>query len=365
MEIIDQIFSNPIVTGLSTTAALGSIMYYIKDTPKALYRVIRNQLITSFTITNADDNFEWVENWLSKQTYVTRTRSFKISVEESNVRFSMYRGTNILWWNNTFVLVDKDVDTEKKQQDTLKPLETIHLTLLSRNPSKLQNLLVSAFKEQHNYVNTFIYNSWWRRCNPKNIRPLDTIILNDNQLERIISDLDNFNSNKDWYLTTGVPYRRGYLFSGPPGTGKSSLVFALAGYLNKPIYVMNLGSLDDDDDLFKAITDIDDNAIILMEDIDCAIGESRSQKKSGITMAGLLNALDGVLTPDNKIFIMTTNHPEKLDPALIRPGRADVHEVIGLLNKESQIKFAKKFGVDYEPINEYVSPAELQGQLLK
>lgn len=127
-----------------------------------------------------------------------------------------------------------------------------------------------------------------------------------------------------------MPYRRGYLLYGPPGTGKTSFVQAVAGALKLNICYLNLsGGRFDDDGLNRALNDAPAHSIILLEDIDGIFVEREAvsvQKKGrNVSFSGLLNALDGVRSQEGRITIMTTNHREKLDPALLRPGRADVH----------------------------------------
>lgn len=130
-------------------------------------------------------------------------------------------------------------------------------------------------------------------------------------------------------MSKGVPYRRGYLLYGPPGTGKTSFTQAIAGLMNFNICYLNLsGDRLDDDSLNRALNEAPAHSIILLEDID-GIFVEREAVNSGsqgrrVTFSGLLNALDGVRSQEGRILFMTTNHREKLDPALLRPGRCDV-----------------------------------------
>jgi chaperone BCS1 len=125
-------------------------------------------------------------------------------------------------------------------------------------------------------------------------------------------------------------HRRGYPLYGPPGNGKTSLVMALASELAMSLYLLNLSSPNlDDVKLMQLLMQVGSNSIVLIEDIDCSYVKRARQSKSrgladGLTFSGLLNAIDGILAQDGRILFMTTNHREKLDPALIRPGRADV-----------------------------------------
>lgn len=144
-----------------------------------------------------------------------------------------------------------------------------------------------------------------------------------------MDDMKRFEKSVEWYKDKGVPYRRGYLLHGPPGTGKTSFTLAIAGALNMSICYLNLGARNlNDDSLNRCLNNAPARSIILLEDIDAVFVQRDSvQKRRGasVSFSGLLNALDGVRSQEGRILFMTTNHPEKLDPALLRPGRADVH----------------------------------------
>ena len=132
---------------------------------------------------------------------------------------------------------------------------------------------------------------------------------------------------------TGIPYRRGYLLHGPPGSGKSSFIQALAGALNYDICVLNLSERGlADDKLIHLLSNTPERSFVLIEDIDAAFNKrvqtSADGYQSSVTFSGFLNALDGVASGEERIIFMTTNHPEVLDPALIRPGRVDLSVLI-------------------------------------
>lgn len=136
-----------------------------------------------------------------------------------------------------------------------------------------------------------------------------------------------------------MPYRRGYLLYGPPGTGKTSFVQAVAGLLKLKLCYLNLSNNEmNDDSLNRLLSEAPENSIILLEDVDAMfLQRDQVQKKQTLSFSGFLNALDGVRSQEGQIMFMTTNHKERLDPALLRPGRADVHVRLDLAS-EKQIK---------------------------
>jgi chaperone BCS1 len=162
-------------------------------------------------------------------------------------------------------------------------------------------------------------------------------VLPAGQLEDLITDARLFLEGRQWYLERGIPYRRGYLLYGPPGTGKSSAVVAVASALGMDIAVLNLNSVAlDDNELSELLADTPTNSIVLIEDIDCAFvaRQAGDEKSNKVTFSGLLNAMDGVAAGEGRILFATTNHVERLDPALIRPGRIDRRMENGLASRD-------------------------------
>ncbi|WVQ68591.1 uncharacterized protein L199_006800 [Kwoniella botswanensis] len=213
------------------------------------------------------------------------------------------------------------------------------------------------------YTPSLSANPSWGRASYRPIRPWHSVILPTGQKEWLYNDAKEFLAEKEFYLKRGVPHRRGYLLYGEPGSGKSSLIAALAAKLKLDIHVVDLGAKQmDDDKLNTLLQSCPTKCILLMEDIDCAfrsrelsedeISETsdsgqvviknahtksaastkfKSTKRTssgtvstGVTLSGLLNALDGVTSSEGRLLFCTTNWREKIDPALDRPGRCDI-----------------------------------------
>ncbi|KAM3695864.1 hypothetical protein ACB098_07G165700 [Castanea mollissima] len=155
------------------------------------------------------------------------------------------------------------------------------------------------------------------------------------ELKRSLKDdLDRFVNRKEWYKKVGRAWKRGYLIYGPPGTGKSSLIAAMANHLKFDIYFLDISNIVSDSTLRKILLSISNRSMIVIEDIDCAQLEKRGEEKKisyyKFTLSGLLNVMDGLWSScgDERIIVFTTNHKDqldRLDPALFRPGRIDVH----------------------------------------
>jgi mitochondrial chaperone BCS1 len=151
----------------------------------------------------------------------------------------------------------------------------------------------------------------------------------------LFKDLDRFLQSQDLYRQRGIPWRRGYLFYGPPGTGKSSLIQAIASLYGRQLVSLSLTDMDDSA-LLRAWSEITATSIVALEDIDSVFDGRRSLGE--LSFSALLNTLDGAGSVEGSITIITTNHRDRLDPALIRPGRCDREFELGYLNAYSCAK---------------------------
>lgn len=183
--------------------------------------------------------------------------------------------------------------------------------------------------------------------------------MKDSHVDLIIKDVDNFLLNEEWYDKYGIPYRRGYLFYGPPGTGKTSMIHTIASTFGMPINYMlfdkNLGS----ENLIKLMVGAKEKSIIVMEDIDVIFSTENGRQMDstvvGINFTTLLNVLDGLCTARGIIICMTTNHIERLDPALIRPGRIDVKAELSYCDNEQLTKMFNNYYPSENVSNDYIN----------
>jgi hypothetical protein len=170
-------------------------------------------------------------------------------------------------------------------------------------------------------------------------RHLDSLKLPGTQMQDLIADLEGFMANEEFYLKRDLPYHRGYLFTGPPGCGKTSAVKAMAAHHNLDVYYLPLGDMNKDVKLIDFISSVRAKSILLIEDIDvyqvAMERETGEGAEVGLSLSGLLNSLDGVMTPHGLITILTSNHPNVLDSALIRPGRIDRVEQFGYVTDDT------------------------------
>lgn len=250
------------------------------------------------------------------------------------------QGRHILRYRNAFIAVHRQRD-KSFDMATGTPFETVTLTTLYSHRNVFEKLFTEAHQlaQQLKEGKTIMYTAWgvdWRPFgDPKRKRPLDSVVLEEGVKERIIDDVRSFLEARTWYLDRGIPYRRGYLLYGPPGTGKSSFIQALAGELDFNIAILNVSERGlTDDRLNHLLTKVPPRTIVLLEDADAAFVNRRVNDEEGyagatVTFSGLLNALDGVASAEERIIFLTTNHVERLDAALVRPGRVDMTVRLG------------------------------------
>ena len=281
-------------------------------------------------------------------------------------------GSHWFWYKGR-LLIFRRTQGQAQGYLAVSEKEEISISCFGRNPWVLKELLHEARATyiKRDEAKTLIYRGTtrsgsteptWQRCMSRASRPFSTVILNEKVKQDLINDVTDYldPNTRRWYSNRGIPYRRGYLLYGPPGTGKSSLSLALAGFFKMRIYIVSLSSVtSNEENLASLFAELPRRCVVLLEDIDTAglthtregdtadtsspaVDEptamvpgqltpgtttttTTERKETGrLSLSGLLNILDGVASQEGRVLIMTTNHLEKLDKALIRPGRVDM-----------------------------------------
>ncbi|SPO27919.1 related to BCS1 - mitochondrial protein of the AAA family of ATPases [Ustilago trichophora] len=278
------------------------------------------------------------------------------AAERGQARFSLVPGPGTHWfrYRGVWMRLTRERDGKMVDLSTGAPWETVTLTTLFAYAHLFPQLLDEArqLALASTEGKTVIYTSWgpeWRPFGqPRRTRELGSVVLGKGKKEAIVSDVKRFLERDRWYAERGIPYRRGYLLHGAPGSGKSSFITALAGHLDFNICLLNLSERGlTDDKLNHLLSNAPDRSILLLEDVDAAfLGRQQAAEdgyQASVTFSGLLNALDGVASGESRIIFMTTNHIEKLDPALIRPGRVDMIAELGDAEREQVEELMVRF----------------------
>jgi chaperone BCS1 len=281
-------------------------------------------------------------------------------------------GTHYFWYKSRLLLFKRTQSNSQYSYTPPSEREEISISCFGRNPAIVKQFLDDCRTEflKNDENKTLIYRGGfkpgtsepsWTRCMSRPSRPFSTVVLDEAVKQSLLDDMDDYLDplTQRWYGNRGIPYRRGYLLYGPPGTGKSSLSFAVAGYFKLRIYIVSLNSLAmNEENLGTLFAELPKRCVVLLEDIDTA-GLTHTRKPADtdsgdvveqvpattttpgttvttrpaagrISLSALLNVLDGVASQEGRVLIMTTNHLEKLDEALIRPGRVDMTIKFGL-----------------------------------
>ena len=365
---------------------------------------------TSFiNIESHDDIYDHVMGWLAAHDVVKHSRSLMAESSQQNAwdlehsetedevanttellnfsnwdaktppKFIPFFGTHRFWHKGRYFKFSR----ENKQMmyqgwggTIFQSDETITLTCIGRSTKPIKDLIEEArgIYLKKGKSSTVVKRPapkdqrtrgrMWNKVATRPSRPMNTVILDHSEKDRILLDINEYlhPATPRWYANRGIPYRRGYLFAGAPGTGKSSLAWAIAGIFGLDIFCISLVEPTlTEEDLGLLFTSLPRRCVVLLEDIDSAglvkrqepstaaakpeeqdpaakIGaeitkalseaqqnNSKGKKDNqGISLSGLLNAIDGVASHEGRVLVMTSNFPDKLDDALIRPGRIDM-----------------------------------------
>lgn len=399
-QLLQHVLSgqNQFASGGLLLMIIGGIGVYLRALPEQLWSWIVAQTTMMITVKDDDAAFQWVKQWFVEQDFLSRIRHVDVDTTLRGSKLALIPSPGRHWfWHAGRPFRVWFHRSEETKGWRLRRMESLTFRTIGRERAFLLqfvNQIVSCHEEKLRTASfLYIYDDGWTQVQAYAPRWLESVILRAGEKERLIRDLETFRASGQRYRRLGVPYHRGYLLYGPPGSGKTSLVSALAAKFGMSIYAVNLTELTDRT-LKTAISEVPENSLILFEDIDCMEAGSRRPEDGrgagehtpddrdnekrvpagpfGVTLSGLLNVLDGFHAPDNVVFVMTTNKVEKLDPALLRPGRIDYKLFLGEPAESQKIELYRRFFPEAtetearEFVQEHFveSMAEFQGLLL-
>jgi chaperone BCS1 len=257
----------------------------------------------------------------------------------------------------------------------------IYLTKFGRSHKLFNELLhdlekidETGYDENKTVIYSYVKERLWIELTTISQRSFDNVFISKYVKNTLINHLTHFYNNKEWYKRRGIPYQTGIILYGEPGSGKTSIIKSLATYFKKRICILPASNIID---LPNALQIIPNNSFVVIEDIDTSIivknrnitnndecppgaaannavntmenslkttlsryNSNTNKNQNELTeyaqqyLSEVLNAIDGIVSIDERVIIFTTNDIEKIDKALLRPGRIDVSLYIGYINKE-------------------------------
>ncbi len=226
--------------------------------------------------------------------------------------------------------------------------EVMNIRILGRNTEPVKNLMHDvvelANRQNENKTSVFINdkNGRWLQIRSFPKRPKTSLFLKDDLIDLLIDDTERFLQGRDWYYERGLPHRRGFLFWGPAGNGKSSIIHVIASELSLPIYLLSLSDFDITDfSIAIAVGNLPDKCLLVIEDF-----EKINLENKQFTISGLLNAMDGPLASEGRLLIITANEIASINDKFLRPGRIDRRWIIDNPEEKAIDVCLDHFGVD-------------------
>lgn len=363
----------------SSVAAAGAVGFLLWKLPSRIIHFFKTQCTTKLSFSTASTSWSSYNStqyiaflrWFSKNSWFNWSRVITLDGNDSsNGAVGPGVGNHFfIFKRRVFVFTIAEDQANQSGQAKYR----ISITTLGRSKGPLYKLMSEFMeKDTHGEMITVFENnkSDWNWVAQTHKRDLSTVIFPPTIQEELIDPILKFTKSKEWYLKRGLNYKLAILLYGPPGTGKSSLALAIASMLNRNLYILRPDGSCSYNSLFQGAK----GGLVLMEDIDTygislsrdtngsdaklgvvKLKESKKEEEEGTvpvaagsapihdslseymsgSLSELLNGLDGVLGLDDVVVLMTANHPEVLDEALIRDGRVDLRvEVPYLGNNE-------------------------------
>ncbi len=392
VEALRSQLSNQVVAGAIALGLVGVVAALLRKLPGALWSQAKRAIIVTASLDSRNALYAAFVSWMDDQRFGQRSRWFTaiqappavddgLSLDDADgdghpLQYSPAPGFHLFIHRSRLMWMQREVSMN------LQVVETVHLSALFAGRRFMQELLEGvvrhAGERRAHRLSLYTvdrYGEQWTLADTKTRRSLASVVLDAGVARTLHDDIHTFFARRDWYERMGIPWRRGYLLHGPPGTGKTSVAYALAGELRLKLCTLSLTNPKlNDHNLAELLQRTPPRSLILLEDIDAFFtARQATGTRMEVSFSGLLNALDGVGAQEGRVVVLTTNHPAQLDAALTRPGRIDVHIELGLASASQlhglMLRFFPNAGDDIAQCaaaypTRSLSPAQIQQVLI-
>jgi chaperone BCS1 len=387
--------SSQLVAGGFTLALLGVAAMWLREVPGKVAAWAKHFFVTTLTVDNRDElMFPALVEYMDSREALRRLNNFTVRAVRSNTSsyqslhdelqqggkpvtvLSPGEGFHLFFLDGRLMWMKREIQVANSI------IEKISLSTFGRDKGPLETLVNDAMEQriarELNRIAIYVpspYSNEWTRARLGNNRKLDSVVLKAGQKEAVVGDLRKFFASRERYEALGIPWRRGYLLYGAPGTGKTSLVTALASELSLNVCVLSLASPNvTDEKIGSLLSSVPRRSVILIEDVDAFFQQrSKADAQVKVSYSGFINALDGVAAHEGSVVFLTTNHPDRIDEAAIRSGRVDFRMELSLCDRDQLERMFLKFFDDAGAAARFAdgvpagrfSPAQVQERLLK
>lgn len=355
--------ANPVVAGAVSLWGLAVVSFFLRGIPSALYGFFYRNLVVEIHLNNGDWMQEYAMygflEWFSKTKWTGFSRSMSVNVNpRSDEEFSLSAGfgTHFFFYRGSFMWF---IMSKEEASATSKVKTSLVIRKLGFRKHKLKLLLNDFYPKSDEAPSLYSWHDGsWDYLSKVSPRSLDSVAMDPDLRHKMETTIDAFENSRDWYYRRGMAYKLAIMFHGKPGTGKSSLLRAIASHWGRNIATASLNQFTDES-FRNALMVLPTKTALIIEDMDtfsCVKPRgSKTEKVSlmddslgGLTLSGILNAMDGVASLDDVIILMTTNHIESIDPAILRKGRTDFVFEIGALSPEVVKQYAEYIFPHYD-----------------